>query len=85
MRHNTTPAEETRLPRDTMNNSLSRSDVTPETLDNIMLRARQMRAEATVDLLKRLGAAMVRPFRRSMESKHNGSDAVIKGGPQGAI
>jgi hypothetical protein len=50
-----------------------------------MLRARQMRAEATVDLLKRLGAAMVRPFRRSMESRHDGSDAVIKGGPQGAV
>lgn len=85
MRHRTITAEETKHLRDTMNNSLSRSDMTPETLDNIMLRARQMRAEATVDLLKRLGSEMVRPFRRSIESRHNGSDAVIKGGPQGAI
>ena len=85
MRHNTTPTGETKLPRDTMNNNLSRSDVTPETLDNIMLRARQMRAEATADRLKRLYAAMARPFRHWTASKHAGSDTVIKGGPQGAI
>ena len=85
MRHNTTPVEETELFRDETNNSLSRSHVTPETLDTIMLRARQMRAEATANLFKRLGAAMVRPFRHWMASKPTGSDIVIKGGPQGAI
>ena len=59
--------------------------VSAESLDNLILRARRMRAEATAELLSRLGAALVRPFRRWTASNAAGAHTVIKGGPQRAV
>ncbi len=85
MRQETATDKETTLPRDAVDDFTSHPEIKPQSLDVIMLRARHMRAEATAKLLARLGAAMVRPFRRWTELRHADSNAVIKGGRQGAV
>lgn len=85
MRHNTMNDHETPLASGTMDDRTRGADISPETIDNLILRARQMRAEATAQLLSRLGGALVRRFRHSTPSKNVGAHDMIKGGPQGAV
>jgi hypothetical protein len=85
MRHDTTNCNDGVLSSEPTKDRPGRSNVSSESLDNLILRARRMRAEATAELLSRLGAALVRPFRRWTASNATGAHTVIKGGPQGAV
>lgn len=85
MRHNTMNEHETPLASGTMGDCTSCSDLTPEALDSLILKARQMRAEATTRLLSRLGAAMVGSFRGRTLPKLTGTASAVNGGPQRAV
>lgn len=85
MRHSNIDVNETPLETESMYDRPSRTDVTPEAIDTIILRARQMRSDRTAQLLSRLGAVLARPFRQWALSRHVGADAAIKGQPHGAL
>ena len=85
MRHDKVNGDDKLLARGTMVDRPSGPDLKPETLDNLILRARRMRAEALADLLSRLGAAMVRPFRGRALPKLAGVASRVEGEPQRAV
>jgi hypothetical protein len=85
MRHDSTNCNDGVLWGEPTKDRPGRSDVSSETLDDLILRARRMRAVATAELLSRLGAALVRPFRHWTAANPVGGHTVIKGGPQRAI
>lgn len=85
MRHRNLKENETPLTSATMDDLPSPSDLTPRTLDIILVRARQMRAEATAQLLSRLGTAILRPIRGWMASRRAQTRDMFSGGPQGAV
>ncbi len=81
MRRNTTKDHEKPLAR----KDLGGPDIPFETVDSLVLRARQMRAEATADLLSRLGAAMVRRLRPLASSRRSDLQNVVNGGSRRAV
>jgi hypothetical protein len=85
MRHSKTNFDNGVLSSEIKKDRPGHSDVSRESLDDLILHARRMRAEATAQLLTRLGAALVRPFRHWTAANPVGGHTVIKGGPQRAI
>jgi len=85
MRHNTMTDHEAPLVSGNMDFRTRGADISPKTIDNLILHARQMRADATAQLLSRLGASLVRRFRRSTPSNNIGARDMINGGPQSAV
>lgn len=85
MRRNTVNGNETPLASETMPARLSGPDLTPEALDLLLSRARRRRAEATAQLLSRLGVSIVRAFHHSAPSKHTDTKGAINREPHGAV
>lgn len=85
MRHDTVAGDDRLLHSESIGDRLYRSDLTPETLENLISTARRKRAEATAELLARLGAAMIHPFRGPAASKPAGTRCPVAGKPQSAV
>lgn len=85
MRHDTVTGDDRLLRRESIGDRLYRSDLTPETLENLISTARRKRAEATAELLARLGAALIHPFRGTAAPKSAGTRSPVAGEPQRAV
>lgn len=64
MRRDNVNGDDRLLLRDNIDDRLKDSIITPEQLEALVAKAKEMRSQASAELLQRFGEAMVNPFRR---------------------